>query len=390
VKGGRTPAGFWTVWTSVAVDLLGFGIILPLLPLYAESFEATPLTIGLLFASYSLAQFVFSPVWGRVSDRVGRRPVLLVTIAGSAVGSLVLGLAGSVAMLFVGRIVDGVSGASVAVARATVADVAPAHERPRLMGLLGAAYGLGFVIGPSIGALAALFGPAAPFFVAAAISVANLVAAAIRLPETRRPGVPATPERLGTAGMPPAVLRLVLLTFVGVAAFGAFEATFALLGRARFDLTDSMVALVFSALGMVLVATQAGLVGPATRRLGETGVIRLGLAGTAVGFLLIGLGSRWLTVAPGLAVVAAGQGLAMPAISSAVAGAAPRERSGAALGIQQSAGGLARVVGPIVGGALFAVATGLPYLAAAALAIVGLLLVPTAARVPGSTAGGPA
>jgi MFS transporter, DHA1 family, tetracycline resistance protein len=390
VSAGRTPAGFWTVWTSVAVDLLGFGIILPLLPLYAESFEATPLTIGLLFASYSLAQFVFSPVWGRISDRVGRRPVLLVTIAGSAVGSLVLGLAGSVAMLFVGRIVDGVSGASVAVARATVADVAPAHERPRLMGLLGAAYGLGFVIGPSIGALAALFGPAVPFFVAAAISAANLVAAVIRLPETRRPGVPATPQRLGTAGLPPAVLRLVMLTFVGVAAFGAFEATFALLGRARFDLTDSMVALVFSALGIVLVATQAGLVGPATRRLGEMGVIRLGLAGTVVGFLLIGFGSRWLTVAPGLAVVAAGQGLAMPAISSAVAGAAPRERSGAALGIQQSAGGLARVVGPIVGGALFAVATGLPYLAAAALALVGLLLVPTAARIPGSTAGGPA
>ncbi|MFO7549327.1 MAG: MFS transporter [Acidimicrobiia bacterium] len=375
----RTPAGFWTVWTSVAVDLLGFGIILPLLPLYAESFGATPLTIGLLFASYSLAQFLFSPVWGRVSDRVGRRPVLLATIAGSAVGSLVLGMAGSITMLFVGRIIDGVSGASVAVARATVADVAPAHERPRLMGLLGAAYGLGFVIGPSIGALAALFGPAVPFFVAAGISLANLVAAALRLPETRRAGVSAAPSRAGAAGMPPAVIRFVLLTFVGVTAFGAFEATFALLGRSRFDLTDSMVALVFSALGVVLVATQVGLVGPATRRLGEVGVIRLGLAGTAAGFLLIGLGSRWLTLAPGLAVVAAGQGLAMPAISSAVAGAAPRERSGAALGIQHSAGGLARVVGPILGGALFAIAAGLPYVAAAGLAVVGLVLVPAPA-----------
>jgi MFS transporter, DHA1 family, tetracycline resistance protein len=375
----RTPAGFWTVWTSVAVDLLGFGIILPLLPLYAESFGATPLTIGLLFASYSLAQFLFSPVWGRVSDRVGRRPVLLATIAGSAVGSLVLGMAGSITMLFVGRIIDGVSGASVAVARATVADVAPAHERPRLMGLLGAAYGLGFVIGPSIGALATLFGPAVPFFVAAGISLANLVAAALRLPETRRAGVSAAPSRAGAAGMPPAVIRFVLLTFVGVTAFGAFEATFALLGRSRFDLTDSMVALVFSALGVVLVATQVGLVGPATRRLGEVGVIRLGLAGTAAGFLLIGLGSRWLTLAPGLAVVAAGQGLAMPAISSAVAGAAPRERSGAALGIQHSAGGLARVVGPILGGALFAIAAGLPYVAAAGLAVVGLVLVPAPA-----------
>ncbi|MDH3249670.1 MAG: MFS transporter, partial [Acidimicrobiia bacterium] len=180
----RTPAGFWAVWTTVAMDLLGFGIIIPLLPLYADSFGASPTTIGVLFASYSLAQFVLSPVWGRISDRVGRKPVLVVTIIGSAVGSLVLGLAGSLIVLFVGRIIDGASGASVAVARATVADVATPEQRPRLMGLLGAAFGFGFVIGPVVGSLAALGGPAVPFFLAAAISALNAVATWIRVPET--------------------------------------------------------------------------------------------------------------------------------------------------------------------------------------------------------------
>jgi MFS transporter, DHA1 family, tetracycline resistance protein len=209
-----TPRGFWAVWTAVAVDLLGFGIIIPILPLYAERFGASPVTIGLLFASYSLAQFVFSPIWGRVSDRVGRRPILLIAIAGSAVGSLTLGLAGSLPMLFVGRIIDGASGASVAVARATVADIADPGQRPRLMGLLGAAFGLGFVIGPSIGALAALGFPGLPFLVAAAISVANLAAGAIRIPETLQ-SVVVAPESPGFRSLPSPVLRLVLLTFVG-------------------------------------------------------------------------------------------------------------------------------------------------------------------------------
>ncbi|MCL1599654.1 MAG: MFS transporter, partial [Actinomycetia bacterium] len=158
------PRGFWTVWTSVALDLLGFGIIIPILPLYASDFGASPFVIGLLLASYSLAQFIFSPIWGRVSDKAGRKPVLVVTLVGSAIGSLVLGLAGSILVLFVGRIIDGISGASVAVARAVVADTADEKDRPRLMGYLGAAFGIGFVLGPALGGLAGLFGPRVPFF----------------------------------------------------------------------------------------------------------------------------------------------------------------------------------------------------------------------------------
>jgi DHA1 family tetracycline resistance protein-like MFS transporter len=142
------PRGFGTIWSTVAIDLVGFGIIIPVLPLYAERFGATPAVVGALFASFSVAQLLLAPVWGAVSDRIGRKPVLLLSLAGTAVGSLLTGLAGSLPLLFAGRLLDGASGASVSVGQAAVADVAEPGERARLFGLLGAAFGLGFVAGP--------------------------------------------------------------------------------------------------------------------------------------------------------------------------------------------------------------------------------------------------
>jgi DHA1 family tetracycline resistance protein-like MFS transporter len=365
------PRGFGAVWMAVAVDLLGFGIVIPLLPLYAESFDASPAVIGALFASYSLAQFVFSPIWGRLSDRVGRRPVLLVTIAGSMIGSLVLGLAGSIAGLFVGRIVDGASGASVGVARAVAADVAEPSERPRLMGLLGAAFGLGFVIGPVIGAISVIAGPSVPYFVAAGLSLVNLVVGVIRLPETREPGEAGVqaeerPVRL--------VMIFVLVSFVAITAFSAFEATFPLLADRRLALDEGEIALVFAAIGVVLVATQGGLVGILGRRLDDVVVIRLGLVANIVGFVLLAVADSWPPLAVGLASLAVGQGLVTPALSSAIAAATAPGTSGVALGYQQSAGGLARVVGPLLGGWLFAVGISLPYWVTAAIAMAAVTI----------------
>src|SRR5256714_14234825 len=164
------PAGFGTIWTTVAVDLVGFGVVLPLLPLYAERFHASAFTVGAMFASFSVAQLLFAPVWGRISDRIGRKPVLILSLAGTAAGTLLTGLAGSLALLFVGRIVDGVSGASVSVAHAAVADVAPPEQRARLFGLLGAAFGGGFVAGPALGARAAVAGRPGPFRLSAGIA----------------------------------------------------------------------------------------------------------------------------------------------------------------------------------------------------------------------------
>lgn len=389
------PPGYWTIWSTVAVDLLGFGIILPVLPLYAERFDAGPTTIGLLVASFSLAQFVCSPLLGRLSDRVGRKPVLVLSLFGSALGSAITGLAGSVAVLFAGRIIDGASGASVSVAQGAVTDVVPPAERARALGLLGAAFGVGFVLGPALGGLAALAGPRVPFFLAAAVAAANGVAALVRLPETR-PAHPRAPAPTPSAPTPSAAVgaatpsraaalrRLVVVAFTATAAFAGFEATFSLLGQRRFDLTEASIAAVFVGIGLALVAVQAGLVGPVTDRLGASGALRLGLACNAAGLLLLAPATTWPLLVTALGFLVFGQGLVTPALAASAANLAGPDERGRVLGRQQSAGALARVLGPAAAGALFErVGIPAPYLLGAALLGVALaLVVPMREPVP--------
>ncbi len=445
------PKGFGTIWTTVAIDLIGFGIVLPILPQYAEKFGASATTIGVLVASFSLAQLVCSPLWGRLSDRIGRKPVLLISLFGTAVGSLLTGVAGGVAgglaLLFVGRIIDGASGASVSVAQASVADVAAPRDRARLMGLLGAAFGVGFVAGPAIGALGALVGPQVPFYIAAVISCVNAVVAIRRLPETSpdhvavvirstdaaSAGVGAAEvvalddlaleaelERVGTLDGPQpgtpfeadgrpggsggasggesgvgsgasrvdvrVIVRLITVSFVGMVAFSGFEATFALLTDARFGLDLSGTGAVFTVIGLALVAVQVGVVGRVNDRLGESSTLRAGLVCNAVGLALLAVDGRWLTLVPSLALLVLGQGLITPTLSSAVAGRAGRAR-GSWLGWQQSAGGLARVLGPILAGAVFQhIGVGAPYVIGAVLALIALMLVPSTSPPPEPTA----
>lgn len=373
------PRGFWTVWTSVTLDLLGFGIIIPILPLYASDFGASPYIIGLLLASYSLAQFVFSPIWGRVSDKAGRKPVLVITLIGSAIGSLILGLAGSILILFVGRIIDGISGASVAVARAVVADTADEKDRPRLMGYLGAAFGIGFVLGPALGGLAGLFGTRVPFFIAGALAAINAIVASYRLEETRREPIARSPSLMRSVReLNGGLATLIALSFVAVAAFSLFETTFALLAADRLDLSAPQISMVFAFVGVILVTTQAGLVGPASKRFSEISLIGLGLSLNVAGFLVVAFSTSLLSLAPGLVLLAVGQGFTTPALASAIAGRAPDGRAGVVLGVQQSAGGLARVLGPIAGGILFAVGIRMPYLVAALVTLAVLLVLPSA------------
>ena len=384
------PAGFATIWTAVALDLVGFGIVLPFLPRYAERFGATPVTVGLLVASFSLMQLVFSPLWGRVSDRYGRKPVLVLSLVGTAVGSLVTGLAGSLWLLFAGRIIDGISGASVSVAQAAVTDVAEPEQRARLLGYLGAAFGLGFVAGPAIGALAVLAGPELPFLLAAAIAAVNAVVAIRRLPETNPPAqrsLLADPSRAAAPGRRLAsvdVLRLAAVGFLALVAFSAFEATFALLGERRFDLSESSTYVVFVGVGLVLVLVQGALVHPVVKRLGELGALRAGLALDAAGLLLLAVARPRAVLVVALVLLVVGQGLVAPTLASLVAARARHDRRGSALGVQQSAGGLARVVGPTAGGLLFQhVGLSAPSLAGAALAAgAALLTVPPRPHQP--------
>lgn len=402
----RFPAGFGALWGCVLLDLIGFGIVLPILPLWAERFGARPGAIGALVATYSAFQLVCAPLWGWLSDRVGRKPVLVLSLLGTAAGSLLTGLASSLVLLFAGRAIDGMSGASVAVAQAAVADLAEPAERPRLLGLVGAAFGLGFVAGPALGALAALGGPRVPFLVAAGLAGCNAIVAAARLPEThprlrRRQASPAAgaagqagaakaaggdgsatdePGRMA-AGRRQGLARLLLVAFTSLVAFSAFEATFSLFGERRLGLRLASTGAVFAGIGLAVVAANAGLVGPAVRRLGERGALRLGLALDAAGLALLAVTRSWALLVPALLALCAGQGLVTPTLSSWVAGAARSDRRGGALGLQQAAGGLARVVGPLAGGFAFQhLGVPVPYVTGAALAAICLPLVPKRAR----------
>ena len=370
------PPGFGTIWASVAVDLIGFGIVLPILPIYAKRFHATSFEAALLLTAFSAAGFVCSPLLGRLSDRIGRRPVILLSLAGTAVGSLMTGLAAGLPLLFAGRIVDGASGASVSVAQAAAADLSSSEDRSRLFGLLGAAFGVGFVAGPAIGALGALWGARVPFYLAAGLAGVNTVVAWFRLPETRPADLP-PPPRTGPRWRDPAVVAaapLLLVAFAAMMAFSGFEATFSLFGQRHLGLGIASAAAVFTGVGLVVVGVQGGVVHSVVRRFGEMRTLGTGLALNGVGLGLLAPARSWAMAAPALLLLTAGQGLVQTTMASALAGQAGPGRRGTVLGAQQSVSALARIAGPAAGGALLgARGSGATYVLGAALTGVAFL-----------------
>lgn len=367
----------------MAIDLIGFGIVAPILPLYAKRFGASGFTAGLLFSTFSLAQFLFAPVLGRLSDRFGRKPVIVMSLFGTAVGSFLTAAAGSLALLFFARALDGASGASVSVAQGAVTDLASPEDRPRLLGMLGAAFGVGFVIGPAIGGLASVH-PTLPFTLAGVIAALNGIAAIVRLPETRPTAARAAlAVRSGghrLAGLFDAAVhgrslrRLLLVTFAATCSFSGFEATFSRFGDVRFGLTLGSASAVFVGIGAFLVLVQGGLIGPVTKRLGSRRAYTAGLALSAAGLLALAAARSWWVLVPALALLALGQGIATPTLTSMlVEGVGPDQR-GQALGFQQSAGALARIAGPALAGKLFDVRVPLPYLVGAGLTLAALAL----------------
>ena len=363
-----------TIWSTVALDLVGFGIVVPILGRYAERFGATGLQVGLLFASFSLAQLVFAPILGRLSDRVGRKPVIMLSLLGTAVGSFVTGAAGALWVLFVGRIIDGASGASVAVAQGAVTDVASPEERPRLLGLLGAAFGVGFVVGPALGGLASLGGEHVPFFVAGSLALVNAAVAWFRLPETR----PSTSREAAPAGdrQPVRLWGLAVVGFIGIVAFSGFESTFSLLAGDRFDLTEAGVAAVFVGVGLLLVLAQVVMIKAVNDRIGTEGSVRAGLVLNGAGLLLLSYSHDWGLLVPSLALLTIGQALITPNLSSLVSGRVSAHRRGEALGFQQGVNAIGRVAGPAMAGVLYdRVSNGSPYRVGAALCAAALVVV---------------
>jgi len=356
------------------VDLLGFGIVLPLLPYYAQQFHASGVTAGALIAVYSALQFFCAPLWGRWSDRIGRRPVILVSLAGSTLSYLLFALANGIGLLFLSRILAGVAGANIAVAQAVIVDTTAESERARGMGLIGAAFGLGFVFGPAIGGLLAHYGHAAPGFAATAICGLNFLIAFWRLPESlprERRHAPRRSHPVGQVRQALAHPRLapLLWLFAGVVlAFSTVETTLALVCAAVFGLTASHIYWLFGYMGLMTALMQGGVIGRLSARVSEVRLVGLG-----TGLLAIGVGAVPFArpVAPllvALAAVAFGQGIASPVLSSLISKSAGGAEHGGVLGVSQSLASLARILGPLWGGALFDYAGPRgPYVATAAL-----------------------
>jgi DHA1 family tetracycline resistance protein-like MFS transporter len=363
------------VYLAVFLDLLGFGIILPLLPYYALRFGAAGAWVGALFTAYSLAQLLGSSLLGRLSDRFGRRPVLLLALFGSTVSFIASGLADSLYTLLLARAVAGLFGGSIATAQAYVADVTAPEERARYMGGVGASIGMGFVIGPFVGSQLSRFGFHVAAFAAAGLCALDLILAALFLKESRSPDA-AQRERvsLREALSDSTVARLLVVGLLTMLAFVGMESTFALLGKMRFGLGAEQLGWVFAGIGITMALVQQGLLGRLSRWLGED---RVALCGA----LLIGVGMLALPWAPKLALavgilslLAVGQGLLSPSLSTLLSRRAPPDLQGGVLGVSQSVAAAGRAVGPLLAGALFDRDIHLPYTMGAVLALAASAL----------------
>ncbi len=376
-------ASLTILFVIVFVDLLGFGMVIPVLPLYAKRLGASEAWTGLLSSGYSAMQFVFAPVWGRLSDRVGRRPVLLASIAMTAVAFAMYGFATDFAWLLAARLFAGVATANIAIAQAYVADVTSPENRAKGMGLIGAAFGLGFVLGPFFGGVLSQWGLAAPSFAAAALSAVNGLVAYVVLGEpghrgvapARAHGLSALRGELSRRG----IRRLLLIYFMTLLAFSAMETTYAFLANERYGISAEHVFYVFAYIGLLVTIVQGGLVGPMTRRFGERRLLVLGLALQAVSLALLTVASGLTGLLVATAPLAIGNGFSSPATTSLLSRMSREDDQGGTLGIGQSAAAFGRILGPETGTFTFSrISPGFPYLGGAALmaaaALIGVTL----------------
>ena len=344
------------IFLTVFIDLIGFGIVIPVLPLYAERFGASPLVIGLLLGIYSAMQLVFAPLLGKLSDRIGRRPVLLLSILGTAVGFLLMGFARTLWLLFAARVIDGVTGGNISTALAYIADVTPPKDRSKRMGLVGAAFGLGFVVGPALGGLFSHISAGAPFFFAAALAACNALGIYFFLPESLSAHHrQQAKSRISVFSLfreaNARALGIVIATyFLTTVAFSLLTATYPLFTERRFGFGAAQNGYLFACQGAIGAVVQGGLLGWlmkvwSDRALAVAGVVLLGsslftlpMTGT-IPFLFV--------ATAGMAI---GHGLVASTLNGLASKAVNPGAQGRVLGLMQSAASFARIVGPVMGG----------------------------------------
>lgn len=379
------------VFFTVFLDLIGFGILIPIQPFYAQKLGASPAVITLLGASFSGMQFLFGSFWGRLSDRLGRRPIMLVSIALTSLGYLMFGLSSSLTILFLARMLSGLGSANIGTAQAIIADSTDQENRAKGMGLIGAAFGLGFIFGPVLGGLFVKFGLEVPAFLAAALSAINWCIALIRLPETN-PATTQTPKKLegaSTAARPrlswaalkhaarhPHVGFILLMYFVFSASFSMMENVLGLFiqhywvpqgslgGGFEGKQAASLTAYMLIVVGITATVVQGYLIGKLAKRFGEKKLLAVGPALVAVAFLLIpeiGWSGAYAGMLMVAVVMACGTGITHPSLSSLLSRSVDMDEQGGTLGLGQSLAALGRVLGPSVSGLLFQLYPGLPF-----------------------------
>jgi MFS family permease len=395
----------FVIFLTVFIDLLGFGMVLPLLPIYADLFTDDPAgwRLGLLMASFSAMQFVFAPLWGRVSDRIGRRPVLIIGLAGSVVFYLLFGVATvmtSLTLLFVARIGAGIAGATIPTAQAYIADTTALEKRAKGMALIGMAFGLGFTFGPLLGFLAVPSGHGQPGpwpgYVAAILSAVALVLAIFKLPESLQPGRhTASHPILDVRGFRqslavPSIGMLLIAIFVCIFSFADFETTLSMLMKGTREAPDSpfqfgwgQVCLTYAYIGFTMALVQGVLVRRVAGRVDEGVLAAAGALFQVLGYILvvgaIAYASTSLLMLA-LAVVVVGVGLMQPNLNALLSRRSDPKKQGVILGVGQSVNSLARILGAGLGIPLLKISLTLPYYVCMALMVLGLLLVLAAAR----------
>ena len=361
-------ASLLVLFLTVFIDLIGFGMVIPFLSFYAREYGASGKAVGAVVGIYSIMQFFFAPVWGRLSDRVGRRPVLLISLTASTTGYLLFAFTHSLWVLFLSRVIAGIGGANIGTAQAYIADSTTPENRAKGMGLIGAAFGLGFILGPplsgilgKVGTSHGLPGNLLPGLVAAGLSFTAFLIALSVLAESKprdlvpRSGVPPQFDRRMWREVLSSSILLALIggLFLTLLAVSGMEVTVTLHGRDRFGFEQHDMAYLFLFMGVIVATIQGGLIGRLVKRFGEKGVIVIGAASFVIGFVLVPSIYRVPLLYAVAFFIAIGQGLCYPTLTSLVSKVSPESDRGSILGFATSAGSLARFSGPLLSGALY-------------------------------------